>query len=165
MEKRKNLLQLWHPDLSRSAGEGDFFKETRRQCTDKGFRMTSRWIFLAVFAFLTSLGCSSNEIENLPRELLGHWETNAPKFNGFSFELSKEALSFTDLNAENGIEFYIIQKRTKDLDKKNNVYYTVYYENKEGLEFKFALYYDLSGGGKIILKNQKAIVWTRVPKS
>lgn len=127
--------------------------------------MTSRWIFLVVFAFLTSLGCSSNEIKNLPPEVLDHWETAAPKFEGFSFELSNEAITFTDLNAENPVESYVIQKRTKDLDKKKNVYYTVFYENKEGLEFPFALYYNPSGGGKIRLKNQKAIVWTRVPKS
>ena len=51
------------------------------------------------------------------------------------------------------------------LDNKKNVYYTVYYKNKEGFEFPFALYYDPAGGGKIRLKNQKTIVWTRVPKS
>ena len=85
--------------------------------------MTSRWIFLVVFAFLTSLGCSSNEIENLPPELLDHWKTAASKFEGFSFELSNEAITFTDLNAkENAVTFYMIQKRTKDLDNKNNVY-------------------------------------------
>ncbi len=127
--------------------------------------MILRWTFLVVFAFLTSLGCSSNEIENLPREVLGHWETKTPKFKSFSFELSQEAITFTDLNAENVVEFYTIQKRTKDLDRKDNVYYTVYYENKEGLEFQFALYYYSSGGGIIILKNQKKIVWTRAPKS
>jgi hypothetical protein len=111
------------------------------------------------------LGCSSNEIENLPGELLDQWETTATKYKGFSFELSDQTITFTDSNAENEVAYYMIQKRTKDLDNKNNVYYTVYYENKEALEFKFAFYYDPSGGGKIRLKNQKAIVWTRVPKS
>jgi hypothetical protein len=126
--------------------------------------MTLRWSILAVFVFIISLGCSSNEIENLPGELLGQWETTAPKFKGFSFELSNQGITFTDLNAENEVTYYRIQKRTKNLDPKNNVYYTVYYENEEELEFKFAFYYDPSGGGKIRLKNQKSIVWTRASK-
>lgn len=150
MEKKKDLLQLRHPDSSRYAG--------------KGFLMTSEWIFLVVFAFLTNLGCSSNEIENLPQEVLGHWETETPKYAGFSFELSEETITFTDSNAENGIELNIIEKRTKELDKKDNIFYVVHYENDEGLELKFAFYYDPSRGGKIRLKNQKAIVWTRVPE-
>ena len=150
MEKKKDLLQLRHPDSSRHAG--------------KGFLMTSEWIFLVVFAFLTNLGCSSNEIENLPQEVLGHWETETPKYAGFSFELSEETITFTDSNAENGIELNIIEKRTKELDKKDNIFYVVHYENDEGLELKFAFYYDPSRGGKIRLKNQKAIVWTRVPE-
>jgi len=117
-----------------------------------------------VFVFLTSLGCSSNEIKNPPPEVLGHWETADSKFEGFSFELSNEAITFTDLNAqENEVEYYLIQKWTKDLDQNQKVYYTVYYKNKEGLELPFAFFYDPSGGGIIRLKNQKTIVWTRLP--
>lgn len=150
MEKKKDLLQLRHPDSSRHAG--------------KGFLMTSEWIFLVVFAFLTNLGCSSNKIENLPQDVLGHWETETPKYAGFSFELSEKTITFTDSNVENGMELNIIDKRTKELDKENKIYYVVHYENEEGLELKFAFYYDPSGGGKIELKNQKAVVWTRVPE-
>jgi hypothetical protein len=151
MEKKKKLLQSRHPDSSRHAGEG--------------FLMTSKWIFLVILALLINLGCSSNKIENLPREVLGHWETETPKYSGFSFELSEETITFTDLNAENAIESNMIEKRTKELDNENNILYVVHYENEEGLELKFSFYYDPSEGGKIRLKNQKTIVWTRVPKS
>ncbi len=151
MEKKKDLQRLRHPDSTRHAGEG--------------FLMTSEWIFLVVLAFLTNLGCSSNEIKDLPQEVLGHWETETPKYAGFSFELNEETITFTDLNAEKGIESYIIEKRTKELDNENSIFYVVHYENEEGLELKFAFYYEPSGSGKIILKNQKTIKWTRVPES
>ena len=150
MEKKKDLLRLRHPDSSRHAGEG--------------FLMTPAWVFLVVLAFLTNIGCSSNEIENLPQEVLGQWETEAPKYEGFSFELSEKTITFADSNAENGIELYIIEKRTKELDNENKIFYVVHYENEEGLELKHAFYYDASGGGEIRLKNQKTTVWTRVPE-
>ena len=150
MEKKRDLLRLRHPNSSRHAGEG--------------FLMTSMWIFWVVLTFLTNLGCSSNEIESLPQEVLGHWETATPKFEGFSFELGEKTITFTDLNAENGIEIYVIEKRTKELDNEDNVFYVVHYENEEGLELKHAFYYDPSGGGQIKLKNQQSVVWTRVPE-
>jgi hypothetical protein len=151
MEKKKKLLQSRHPDSSRHTGEG--------------FLMTLKWIFLVVLTLLINLGCSSNEIENLPHEVLGRWETETPKYAGFFFELSEEAITFTDLNAENGIESNMIEKRTKELDNENNIFYVVHYENEEGLALKFAFYYDPSGGGKIRLKNQETTVWTRVSES
>ncbi len=151
MEKKKELLQSRLPDSSRHTGEG--------------FLVTLKCIFLMVLALLINLGCSSNEIENLPQEVLGRWETETPKYAGFSFELSKETITFTDLNAENRIESNIIEKRTKELDNENNIFYVVHYENEEGLALKFAFYYDPSGGGKIRLKNQKTTVWTRVSES
>ena len=150
MEKKKDLQQLRHPDSS--------------QYASKGFLMTSEWILLVVFASLTFFGCSPNEIDNLPQEVLGHWETETPKYAGFSFELGEETVTFTDLNAENGIESNTIEKRTKELDNEANIFYVVHYENEEGLELKFAFYYDPSGGGEIRLKNQETIVWTRVPE-
>ena len=124
--------------------------------------MKMRWIFLVGFVLFSGLGCSSNEIKALPQELLGEWETTAPKYEGFTFQLTQEMIAFMDSNAENGIEACIIQKRTKDVDKDNKEIYTIYYKNNEDLEFKFALYYEPSGGGRIILKNQKGIVWTRL---
>ncbi|MBN1832473.1 MAG: hypothetical protein JW896_10205 [Deltaproteobacteria bacterium] len=151
MEKKKKLLQSRHSDSIRHTGEG--------------FLMMSNWISLVILALLTNLGCSSNEIENLPREVLGYWKTETPKYAGFSFELSEETITFTDLNAENTIESNIIEKRTKELDREDNIFYVVYYKNEEGIELKFAFYYDPSGGGKIRLKNQKTTVWTRVPES
>lgn len=149
MTKKKKLLQSRHPDSSRHAGEG--------------FLVTLKWIFLVVLALLTNLGCSSNEIDNLPEEVLGRWETDTPKYAGFSFELSEETITYTDLNAENGIESNMIEKRTKELDNENKIYYVIHYENELGLELKFAFYYDPSGGGEIRLKNQKSVLWTRVP--
>jgi hypothetical protein len=114
---------------------------------------------------MTNPGCSSNEFENFPQEVLGHWETDASKYAGFTFELSEKTITFTDLNVENGIEIYVIEKWSKDFDNENNNFYVVHYENEEGLELKFAFSYEPSGSGKIRLRNQKTIVWTRVPES
>ena len=150
MEKKKDFLRLQHPDSSRHIGEG--------------FLMTSVWILLMVFASLTIFGCSSNEIDNLPQEVMGHWETETPKYAGFSFELREKTITFRDLNAENGIESNTIEKRTKERDNKKNIFYVVHYKNKEGLELKHAFYYDPSGDGEIRLKNQETVVWTRVPE-
>ena len=165
MKKRKPVLQLRSLDWSQLGRDGVFFEKTRTLQTDMGFSMTLRWILIVVFTIISFLGCSSNKLDTLPQELLGQWETTASKYKGFSFELTKESIIFTDLNAENKTEVYVIEKRTKDVDKDNNAVYTVFYENKEGLEFKFALYYDPAEGGKIKLKNQKGIVWTRSKKS
>jgi hypothetical protein len=150
MKKKKKLLQSRHPDSRRHAGEG--------------FLVTLKWIFLVVLALWINLGCSSNEIENLPQEVLGRWETEAPKFAGFSFELGEKTITFYDLNAEEGIEVYVIKKRTKELDRDGKALYGVHYKNDEGLELKHAFYYDPSEGGKIRLKNQESVVWTRVPE-
>lgn len=165
MKKRKPVLQLRSLDWSQLGRDGDFFEKTRTLQTDMGFSMTLRWILIVVFTIISFLGCSSNKLETLPQELLGQWETTAPKYKGFSFELTKESIIFTDLNAENETEVYVIKKRTKDVDEDNNEVYTVFYENKEELELRFALYYDPAEGGKITLKNQKGIVWTRSKKS
>jgi len=56
----------------------------------------------------------------------------------------------------------MIQKRTKEMDtKEKKELYTIFYKNNEDLRLQFAMYYDPSGGGKIILKNQKGFYWTR----
>ena len=86
------------------------------------------------------------------------------EIRGFLLRVERRDHHFSDLNAENGIELYTIEKRTKELDNENNVFYVVHYENEEGLELKHAFYYDPSGGGEIRLKNQKTVVWTRAPK-
>jgi hypothetical protein len=161
MKKWKPILQLRSPDWSRPGRDRDLFEKTRTLQTDMGFRMTWRWILIVIFTIISFLGCSSNKLDSLPQELLGRWETTASKYKGFSFELTKEFIIFTDLNAENRPEVYTIEKRTKDIDKDNNAVYAVFYKNNEGLELKFALYYDPAEGGKIILKNQKGTVWTR----
>ena len=150
MEKKKDLLPLRHPDSIRHTGER--------------FLITSVWIVLVVLALLTNSGCSSNKIDNLPQEVLGQWETETPKFEGFTFELAEETITFFDSNVENGIETYVIEKRTKELDNENKTFYVVHYENEDGLELKHAFYYDPSEGGEIRLKNQENVVWTRVPE-
>jgi hypothetical protein len=165
MKKWKTVFHLRNPDSSHLDRDGDFLKKTRTLQTDIRFSMTLRWILIVVSMIISLLGCSSNKLETLPQELLGQWETTAPKYKGFSFKLTKECIIFTDLNAENETEVYVIKKRTKDIDEDNNSVYTVFYENKEELELRFALYYDPAEGGKITLKNQKGIVWTRSKKS
>ena len=126
-----------------------------------------KWkLFLfAVFTVMVCLGCTRNELENLPAEFLGQWETATPKYKGFTFVLTEKTIIFIDTNAEGERKVHGIDKRTKYVDKDNKAIYTVYYETNDGLDFKFAFYYKPSDGGQITLKNQPGIIWTKRPGS
>lgn len=125
--------------------------------------MKLRAVFLGIAMFIFFLGCSSYEIETLPSGCLGIWSTDAEKYKGFYFELTSNLIFFTYLTDEKEprLETNAISRMEKRLDKVNKAYYIVYYKNEEGLELKFAFYYQPSLGGRIRLKNQERYVWRK----
>jgi len=113
-------------------------------------------LWMAVFLF----GCDSNRLEKAPDGMKGEWITSAPKYKGFSFEISDQSLVFIDENAEQPVEVYPISRIEKHEKEKN--LYTIYYRVDESGDYRFSFYFDPSSGGSITLKNQRKYLWKKV---
>jgi hypothetical protein len=116
-------------------------------------------ILLVLAIFVAFFGCQSKEPATVPDELLGVWETSAPKYENCFFELTKDTLIFTNRDIDN-IDVNSILKIEK-IHREKEILYTVHYENREGQEYKFPFYYDPLRGGAIRFKNQKQIEWRK----
>jgi hypothetical protein len=114
---------------------------------------------LAICAVL--LACEPKGPESIPPEMLGVWETSAPKYEGCYFELTKDKVSFAN---KAYLESFVIHKISKIeivTPKVEKLLCTVYYTDSEGQEYEFSFYYDPSDGGSIRFKNQTTIKWVK----
>ena len=104
-------------------------------------------------------GCQVRQDKTIPEELMGKWETSAPRYEDCSFELKDELIIFNK-----GINFVNLNhiKRIERFPDKQRVSYNIIYEDKQGQEYKLALFYfKTPNGGVIRFKNQKEIEWTK----
>jgi hypothetical protein len=105
-------------------------------------------------------GCQLWEDRTLPPELMGVWQTSAPRYEGATFEFKGEWLIFTNEKQD-----YSSVNRIKSIDvttKEERTLYEIMYESKDGLEYHFAFYYvKTRKGGVIEFTTQDSIVWTK----
>lgn len=125
----------------------------------KHMKSSSTLLVLAIFLFL--FGCQLREPETLPPEIVGVWESPAPKYKDCTLELTKEFVVFTSGEFQDHIDVNFIVKVEKK-PERNHVLYTIHYENLEEQKYKFSFYYYPSKGGVMRLKNQKRIEWKKV---
>jgi hypothetical protein len=95
-----------------------------------------------------------------PNELVGLWETSAPKYADRFLKIDTDTITF-GIGGGN-IEIYTIKKlKMKEALDERSVLYTIYYDNEEGDEYTFTFYYSPERGGTIRLKHQSQIVWKK----
>ena len=58
--------------------------------------MKSECILLVLAIFVSFFGCQSKGPATVPDELLGVWETSAPKYEDSFFRLTKDTLTFAN---------------------------------------------------------------------
>ena len=123
--------------------------------------MKSKRALLAFIVFTCFFGCQSRDSTTVPGELVGVWKTSAPKYKGCYFELTQDSIIFANipLSAKNNNSVSKIEKIHR---KGKPILYTIHYEDREGLEYKFSFFYDPLRGGTIRLKTQRQIVWKKV---
>ena len=121
--------------------------------------MKSECILLVLAIFVSFFGCQSKGPATVPDELLGVWETSAPKYENCFFRLTKDTLTFANIDLDN-IDVNSISKIEK-IHREKGILYTIHYENREGQEYKFLFYYDPFRGGAIRFKNQEQIEWRK----
>lgn len=115
---------------------------------------------LALCIIVTSfLGCQIWKDKTVPEELVGVWETSAPRYKNCFFELKGEMITFNK-----GLDYINVNLIT-DIEKspeQEGILYDIHYEDEEGQEYKLSLFYfKTPDGGVIRFKNQKEIKWTR----
>lgn len=123
--------------------------------------MKSICIVLALATCVSFFGCESRELETFPGELLGVWETSAPRYQDCFFELAKHLIIFANLTAIDNIQVNCIQE-IEEIRKGRRRLYIIHYEDAEGQEYEFPLYYDPVRGGVIRFKHQEQILWTKM---
>ena len=116
---------------------------------------------LAIFIFFFILfGCQCSKKTTAPEDLIGVWETSAPKYEDRFFEIKKDEIVFG--TGQGTLDSHAIKKvETGKIRGEEGILYTVSYKNQEGLEDKFSFYYHPEKGGTIRFKNQEKIVWTK----
>ena len=122
--------------------------------------MKSKYIVLVLSTFTLLFGCQSREPTALSGELLGIWKTSAPKYERCFFEITKDSITFANIDSLEGLDINIILKIEKT-HKEKQILYTIHYKKRRGEECKFPFHYDPSKGGAIRFKNQKEIEWRK----
>ena len=117
-------------------------------------------IFLIGFIILALLGGSSCQKEIVvPNELLGVWETSAPKYEGCYFEVTKDEIIFKDI--EGDINFFKISKIETEQDPNEEFITYIITHDLEERAYDLALLYFPGEEGTIRFKNQTNIVWVK----
>ena len=92
----------------------------------------------------------------LPGELEGIWRCDDTRYRDRFLRLSP---SIVALGIGDRQMFVHSIKRAEHQKIDNRTLYTIYYNDKEGLEQKMAFYYDASGEGTLYFKHQPHITW------
>ena len=124
-------------------------------------KMKHKPIVAALAMCAVLLACESKGPQSLPPEMLGVWETSAPKYEGCYFELTKDKVLFA--NEADYWEHVNINTilRIEVTPGHQHSLYTIYYRDNEGQKYEFSFYYNPSDGGSIRFKNQTTIEWVK----
>jgi hypothetical protein len=122
--------------------------------------MRCKPIIVALATCAVLLACESKGPKSLPPEMLGVWETSAPKYEGCFFVITKEKITFANEAHLGDVNINTISK-IKITHEEKQPLYTVYYRDRKGQEYEFSFYYDPSDGGSIRFKNQITIKWVK----
>jgi hypothetical protein len=120
--------------------------------------MKSRRTLLVLVLLAMIFGCQSGSEKTVPDVLLGVWKTSEPKYADRFFELTKDTIIFGI--GGDGADTYPIASVEETRDEEG-LLYNIHYQNREGQQYTFSIYYDSNNHGVIRFKNQKHFTWTR----
>ncbi len=115
---------------------------------------------LCAFFLITVLGACGFGGDEIPKEILGKWQTRSvPRYEDFTIEITEDLLIF-----HNGLDVrdaqFITEWKTTRQDGK--IHCEIYFRNEKDEESQVFLYYiPGENGGVIRIKNQDNIKWTR----
>ena len=127
-----------------------------------GQRMWRRSIIaIAVLASLWSCKAAEEPVV-VPRELIGVWKTDDPRYVDRYFELTVDTITLA--MGEDGKKSYPVQKLEKRSDTPGISYALTYRNPIEDVVDTLSFDYEPTEGGAIRFKNQRDLVWRKASK-
>lgn len=98
----------------------------------------------------------------LPEDILGEWRSDDPRYQNCFMTISTH--SFIIGGADGNIYSYALKSFTEEaMGNDKGRLYTLFSEDKGGLELEYRIYYDAEGG-VLSYKNQRNVVWRKAKK-
>src|SRR5579885_1104014 len=102
-------------------------------------------------------GCDTTTTNTVPKQLVGVWNTNAPKYTDRYFELKQDTVTFGMGNAK--VTPNPVVKVTEKRGEKRSLY-EISYLGQEGKSEKFIFYFEPLTAS-IRIKSQEKMIWTK----
>ena len=107
------------------------------------------------------LGCGVfDDSEPIPRAIYGHWETDAPGYEGCYLDITEATISFHTVEGTTDVNFIQKIERTQ---KGGDTVYDIHHENRDGDEFRLSVTLSKeSGKWALQFYNQQHLTWNKV---
>lgn len=129
---------------------------TSRQCQT----MRSVCAALVFVALVTSAGCKRQRSNLLPRQLVGVWTTDDPRYKDRFLELSQAfVIIVTGRNDPSSVQLI---DRVETTQQGSEMLLTVYSTDRSGGQYTMNLRFNPENGGELRFSNQSQI-WKRRP--
>lgn len=124
--------------------------------------MRWRTVVLAICLVATgACGLDGVEVISMPEGLVGTWETDHPDYAERFFSLSADEFSLLLIGAgDTNPRRYQVISITRELDQYGMLH-TVEYADADGVDYHMAFYYDPADGGRVMMKNQRDMIWRK----
>ena len=122
--------------------------------------MKSRSIIVAFAILILFFGAQCQKEFTVPKELIGIWVTDDPKYADHPFEIKKQTLIFEQGQGYLDFDVFPIVNMEKT-DADGNTLYIIHYVLPAGKKFEFSFYFASAEGGVIRFKNQPEMKWTK----
>ncbi len=114
---------------------------------------------MLVLGFAVLFGCQMLQDSAVPDELIGKWVTTEPRYHDCSFEIQQETIIFNKGITHTNMNWI---EEIEKIPEKEKTLYHIYYEDKQGQDYKLSLFFfKTPDGGIIRFKNQQNIKWSR----
>ena len=116
---------------------------------------------LSTYVLLTLLacvGCSSTNSKTIPKQLVGLWTTDAPRYRGRFLELHE---AYIIVGTGDGAAD---MQRVSHVESKAADYgtiYTIYSKDAEDMENQLSIIFKNDDGGQLYLANQNEMIWKK----
>jgi hypothetical protein len=119
-----------------------------------------RILTVLIFLPVSFFGFQCGKSLTVPDDLIGVWGTSDPKYTDRTFEITRNAVIF-QIDGGNFNTYPIKKIEVESASQQGGDLYIIHYKILEGKLYKFSFYYNQTGKGEIIYKNQPEMVWTK----